>query len=167
MSASTCQVRRWMKAESPSMTRAATGLKSRLSTIFEGHQQQAFGLQMAVRQRAGGRRQERQVGDGRGQTELEQGLGPSDVARLTYAQLHQAGDAMLHHLAPSSDFRKGRNWPAAHAPAGATPPADGAGRFARPSPACTGRARARGTRLGSKHKHAARLSLGRRSLVWP
>src|SRR5690242_3201258 len=63
---------------------------------------------MVVRQRAGGRRQERQVGDGRGQAELEQGSGPSDVARLANAQLHQTGDAMLHHLAPSSDFGKGR-----------------------------------------------------------
>jgi hypothetical protein len=53
----------------------------------KSHQRHTSGLQLSARQ--GARcRQERQVGDGRGQAHLEQGLGPADVACLTNAQLH-------------------------------------------------------------------------------
>src|SRR6266851_437737 len=65
-------------------------------------QRPAQGLRTADRHGVGCRREQRQVGHRRRQAQLEQGLGPPEIARLANAQLHQACDAMFHHLASLS-----------------------------------------------------------------
>src|SRR5712691_5452894 len=70
----------------------------------QDHQRPAQGLRTAHRGRVGCRREQRQVGNRRGEAQLEQGLGSPEVARLANAQLHQACYAVLHYLASPSSF---------------------------------------------------------------
>jgi hypothetical protein len=108
-------------------------------------------------QRVGRGRQQGQVGNGRGEAHLEQGLGPSEVARLANAQLHQACDAVLHHLSAPACLGERRS----------------ALQFARlleqrfvrmqvhgssaSTPRALGLQRARRTRVGGKHERAAAI----------
>src|SRR6266581_7991357 len=72
------------------------------------HQRPAQGLRIAHRYRVGCCCQQRQVGNRGCEAQLEQGLGPPEVARLANAQLHQPCYAMLHYLASASSFIEGR-----------------------------------------------------------
>ena len=72
----------------------------------QNHQRPTQNLQTTPRQWVGRCRDQRQVGHRRRQAQLEQGLGPPDVARLADAQLRQACDAVLRHLPSPSSFSK-------------------------------------------------------------
>src|SRR3977135_1493594 len=74
----------------------------------KNHHRPAQGLRTADRQRAGCRREQRQVGNRGREAQLKQSLGPPEVARLANAQLHQACYAVLHHLASPSCVIKRR-----------------------------------------------------------
>src|SRR5216684_4475486 len=67
-------------------------------------QRPAQGLRTADRHGVGCRREQRQVGHRRRQAQLEQGLGPPDVARLANAELDQTCYSVFHHLASPSSF---------------------------------------------------------------
>src|SRR5437899_6369551 len=72
------------------------------------YQRPAQGLRSADRHGVGRRREQRQVGNRRREAQLEHGLGPPEVARLANAQLHQACDAVLYHLATASSLIEDR-----------------------------------------------------------
>jgi hypothetical protein len=53
------------------------------------------------------RSEQGQIGNRRGQAQLEQGLGPPEVPRLANAELHQPSNPVLDHLASASSFIEG------------------------------------------------------------
>jgi hypothetical protein len=116
--------------------------------------QPVTGSQNVVGPHVGCRREQRQVGDRRGEAHLEQGLGSSEVARLANAELHQACDAVLHHLASSSSVIEGR---AGLEVARLLEQGFLRMKLHRPptrAPRALRAQRARGARLGGKHEHA-------------
>src|SRR5438874_13442156 len=97
MSGTAGRRRRWREAESMRMGETQTRLKSRLSRVPKATTSRLPACSWSL-----GNTPEVAARSVRfataGQAHLEQGLGPPDVARLANAQLHQTGDAMLHHL---------------------------------------------------------------------